>query len=108
MGYPPYKIHDFSSCSKISIQEHIDFVKTNCFIEKSQVEEDDDDFAICYMTAESLTCLDPAKTTLVYGVIVPWIFIVVSCILLVISLRYDWKHNQKCFKHMTENTISQH
>ena len=106
---PSTKIQDFSSCSIQSIHKQIDFVRkniensqllnSNCFIEKSKVEEDDD-YSICYMTSGSLTCLDPAKSILVYGVIVPWIFIIVVCILLIITLCYDWKHDKKCFKHI--------
>lgn len=52
--------------------------------------------------AAKIACLQPFRSSLIYGVIAPWIFIASVVAALAIGLRYDWTHSRLLFTHVTQ------
>lgn len=59
--------------------------------------------AVPCRTHKSPNCLHPFRSAFIFGFLTPWIFIGSSILALLIGLCYDWRHNKKCFKHVTEH-----
>lgn len=57
--------------------------------------------AIPCRTHRQKKCLDPFHTPVTFGLIVPWIVIGHVVVALTIILCWDWRHDRKCFKHIT-------
>ena len=54
---------------------------------------------------KSPICLSPFRSALIFGLIGPWIFIGCSIIALLAGLCYDWNHDKKCYKHVSNSVI---
>jgi len=54
--------------------------------------------AVPCRTHRSPICINPFRSALTFGVIVPWTFIGLTVLALLISLCYDWRSQKKCFK----------
>ena len=97
MAEKPGKSHlEFSRCSIQDIQTNFnDPEAKNCL--RKPHDLNDDDFTLCeYYNVAEKKCYSLARIILIFGLIVPWSFILLITFVLMIGLCYDLKYFNIC------------
>ena len=95
----------FSQCSIQDIVEHLSDIighPDECFR-----NDDYSGFSICeYYNVEKYQCETlPIPAWIIFGLILPMIFLLLIWILLVLILSWDWKNRRIFYKHITKHFV---
>ena len=99
-----------SQCSIQDIVKHLsDNIVGNPRLNPDECLKNDNysDFSICeYYNVEKLQCeILPISSWIIFGLILPIIFLLLIWVLLVVILSWDWKNRRIFYKHITKHFV---
>ena len=104
-------VHDspHSQCSIQDIVNHLSGIVGHSRLHPDECLRTDNhsDFSICeYYNVEKYQCETlPIPSWIIFGLILPIIFLLFIWVLLVIILSWDWKNRRLFYKHITEHCV---
>ena len=102
-------IRPFSQCSIQDIVEHLSDIIGHPRLHPDECLRNDDysGFSICeYYNVEKYQCETlPIPAWIIFGLILPMIFLLLIWILLVLILSWDWKNGRIFYKHITKHFV---